>query len=186
MGGYLYLVSSLPALSPDQAPPLSPDEFRFHCQGVLSAEDLAELDAVLQGRPGDGRSVFCKEWAAADTQIRNSVAKARGAKLGVEAKPFLKSHSGYRVWLDKEVSDALAKANPLACEIALDGARWKVVDDLARADAQGLAAVLAFAVKLRLASRWGAMEEAAGRARLDGLVEQLERDAEKSGATDFK
>ena len=60
------------------------------------------------------------------------------------------------------------------------------MDDLARADAQGLAAVLAFAVKLRLASRWGAMEEAAGRARLDGLVEQLERDAEKSGATDFK
>jgi hypothetical protein len=186
MGSYLYLVSSLPALSPDQAPPLSPEEFRFHCQGVLSAEDLADLDAVLSGRPGEGRSAFCKDWAAADTQIRNSVAKARGARLGVESKPFLKSHAGYRVWLDKEVTDALAKTNPLACEIALDAARWKVLDDLARADAQGLPAVLAFAAKLRLASRWGNMKEEAGRARLDALVEQLESDAAKSGATDFK
>lgn len=186
MGGYLYLVSSLPALAPDAPPPYSPEEFRFHCQGVLSAEDLAELDAVLAGRSAEGHSSFCREWAAADTQIRNSVAKARGAALGVEAKPFLKSHSGYRVWLDKEVTDALAKSNPLACELALDAARWKVVEELAREEASGLPAVLAFAVKLRLAARWGAMKEEAGRARLDQLVEQLEHNAAQSGATDFK
>jgi hypothetical protein len=98
----------------------------------------------------------------------------RGAKLGVEAKPFLKSHPGYAVWLDKEVTDALAKASPLAREMGLDLARWKFVEDLARADASGLPAVLAFAVKLMLAARWAAMNEEAGRARLEQLVSELE------------
>ena len=110
-------------------------------QGVLADADLAELDWVLAGRAAEGHSAFAQAWAAGDAQIRNTAAKARGAKLGVEAKPFLKSHPGYAVWLDKEVTDALAKASPLAREMGLDLARWKFVEDLARADASGLPAV---------------------------------------------
>ena len=186
MGGYNYLVSSLPALSLEAPPPFMPDEFRFKCQGVLSRADLAELDLLLAGKSAEGRTAFSKAWAGGDAQIRNTAAKARGAKLGVEAKPFLKSHPGYAVWLDKEVSDALAKANPLDREMGLDGARWKFVEDLARTDAFGLPAVLAFAVKLTLVARWAAMKEEAGRARLEQLVSQLEENAASSGAADFK
>ena len=186
MGLYHYLTSSLPALSLEAPPPFTPDEFRFKCQGVLGKGDLAELDLVLAGRAAEGRSAFARAWAGADAQIRNTAAKARGAKLGVEAKPFLKSHPGYAVWLDKEVSDALAKASPLARETGLDLARWKFVEDLARADASGLPAVLAFAVKLMLATRWAAMKEEAGRERLEQLVSQLEENAAQSGAASFK
>ena len=186
MGGYEYLVSSLPALSLAAPPPFGPDEFRFKCQGVLGDADLAELDLVLAGRAAAGRSAFAQAWAAGDAQIRNTAAKMRGAKLGVEAKPFLKSHPGYAVWLDKEVSDALAKASPWAREMGLDQARWKYVEDLARQDATGLPAVLAFAVKLTLVARWAAMKEEAGRARLEQLVSQLEENAASSGAADFK
>ena len=186
MGRYHYLTSSLPALSLEAPPPFTPDEFRFKCQGVLGKGDLAELDLVLAGRAAEGRSAFARAWAGADAQIRNTAAKARGAKLGVEAKPFLKSHSGYAVWLDKEVSDALAKASPLARETGLDGARWKYVEDLARADATGLPAVLAFAVQLMLAARWAALQEEAGRERLEQLVSELEESAAAGGAADFK
>ena len=186
MGLYHYLVSSLPALSLEAPPPFSPEDFRFKCQGVLGKADLQELDLVLGGRAGDGRSAFARAWSGADAQIRNTAAKTRGAKLGVEAKPFLKSHPGYAVWLDKEVTDALAKASPLAREMGLDLARWKFVEDLARADASGLPAVLAFAVKLMLATRWSAMKEEAGRERLEQLVSQLEENAAQSGAASFK
>ena len=186
MGLYHYLVSSLPALSLEAPPPFSPEEFRFKCQGVLGKGDLAELDLVLAGRAGQGQTAFARAWAGADAQIRNTAAKMRGAKLGVEAKPFLKSHSGYAVWLDKEVSDALAKASPLAREMGLDQARWKLVEDLARKDASGLPAVLAFAVKLMLAARWAAMKEDAGRERLEQLVSRLEENAAQSGAASFK
>ena len=186
MGFYQYLVSSLPALSLEAPPPFSTDEFRFKCQGVLSKGDLAELDLLLAGQSAEGSTAFSKAWAGGDAQIRNTAAKARGAKLGVEAKPFLKSHPGYAVWLDKEVTDALAKASPLAREMGLDLARWKFVEDLARTDASGLPAVLAFAVKLMLATRWSAMKEEAGRERLEQLVSQLEENAAQSGAASFK
>jgi len=186
MGFYQYLVSSLPALSLEAPPPFAPADFRFKCQGVLSTADLAELDLLLAGKSAEGRAAFSKAWAGGDAQIRNTAAKARGAKLGVEAKPFLKSHPGYAVWLDKEVTDALAKASPLAREMGLDLARWKFVEDLARADASGLPAVLAFAVKLMLATRWSAMKEEAGRERLEQLVSQLEENAAQSGAASFK
>ena len=186
MGFYQYLVSSLPALSLEAPPPFSPDEFRFKCQGVLSKGDLAELDLLLAGQSAEGSTAFSKAWAGGDAQIRNTAAKARGAKLGVEAKPFLKSHPGYAVWLDKEVTDALAKASPLAREMGLDLARWKFVEDLARTDASGLPAVLAFAVKLMLATRWSAMKEEAGRERLEQLVSQLEENAAQSGTASFK
>ncbi|NLG35756.1 MAG: DUF2764 family protein [Lentisphaerae bacterium] len=185
MGGYTYLVSSLPALSLEAPPPFSPEEFRFKCQGVLSEEDLAELDLLLAGEAESGRSGFSQAWAAADAQIRNTAARARAAKLGVEAKGYLHSHPGYAVWLDKEASDALAKANPMARELGLDGARWKFVEELALADAYGLPAVLAFAVKLMLAARWASFSEEAGRERLEQLVSQLEKNAASSGAADF-
>lgn len=186
MGGYHYLVSSLPALSLEAPPPFSPEEFRFHCQGVLSGGDLAELDLLLAGRASEGRAAFSRAWAAGDAQIRNTAAKVRGAKLGVEAKPFLHGHPGYAVWLDKEVTDALAKASPLVREMGLDAARWKFVEELALADASGLPAVLAFAVKLMLVSRWSAMKEEAGRERLEQLVSQLEANAAQGGAMGFK
>jgi len=186
MGGYNYLVASLPALSLDAAPPFSPEEFRFHCQGVLSDADLAELDLLLAGRAAEGRTAFSRSWAAGDAQIRNTAAKMRGAKLGVEAKPFLHSHPGYTVWLDKEVSDSLAKANPLVRERGLDVARWNWVEDLALADPSGLPAVLAFAVQLMLVVRWSAMQEEAGRERLEQLVSQLEENAAQGGAMGFK
>ena len=185
MGGYNYLVSSLPTLSLDAPPPFTPEEFRFQCQGVLNKSDLAELDCLLAGRAEEGRSAFSQAWAAADTQIRNTAAKTRAGRLGIEAKPFLRSHRGYAVWLDKEVTDALAKANPMDREIGLDGARWKFVEYLAQRDARGLSAVLAFAVKLMLVARRAAFTEEAGGARLEELVSQLEQNAASSGAASF-
>ncbi|MDR0993902.1 MAG: DUF2764 domain-containing protein [Verrucomicrobiota bacterium] len=182
MGGYNYLVSSLPALALGSPPPFTPEDFLFHTQGVLSEADQAELAAVLSGHPERGYSGFARMWSAGDTQIRNTIAKARGAKLGVEVKPFLHSHPGYSVWLDKDVSDALAKSNPLESEMGLDAARWKYVDDLALADPTGLPGVLAFAVKLMLVSRWSGMDEKAGRERLEQLVSDLEEQAPQAGS----
>lgn len=186
MGGYHYLMSSLPALSLDAPPPCTPEEFRFRCQGALSAEDQRELALLLEGRAGEGASRFCRDWAAADAQIRNSAAKVRGSRLGVDPKPFLRSHEGYRVWLDRAVGEALGKPNPLARERGLDEARWAVAEDLGKADPTGLAGVLAWAVQLTLAARWAGRNDAEGKARLERLVQDLEDRAAKSGATDFK
>ena len=89
------------------------------------------------------------------------------------------------MWLDREVSDALAKANPLEREMGMDGARWKFVEELALEDASGLPTVLGFAVRLILAERWAAMQEEAGREQLEKLVSQREENAAECGAMDL-
>jgi Protein of unknown function (DUF2764) len=52
--------------------------------------------------------------------------------------------------------------DPHARELLLDRLRWTLLDELAARPAFGLQAVLAYGLKLRLAEKWAAMDEAAG------------------------
>lgn len=177
---YHYIVASLPTLVLGEPPPFSAEEFRARCGGVLSEGDLAEMDAVLSGQPGDrGVSDFTRAWLGADAQIRNAAARFRGGKLGVESKSFLREHFGFNGWLEKSVADAFAKPNPLEREMELDLVRWQFLDEQATRAPFSLAAVLAFAIKLKLAARWAAMKEPAARERLEAWVAGLEQEPAK-------
>ena len=77
------------------------------------------------------------------------------------------------------VTDALARPTPLERTVELDRCRWHVAEDLARRDPFGISAVLAFAVKLRIAQRWAAMSDETGRARVE---EEVRRNTEAPAA----
>ncbi len=171
---HYYLVASLPTLVLGEAPPLTVEAFQFSCTGVLDSDELCELGLVLSGRAGEGSSSFAQSWFGADTQLRNAAARFRGTRLGVESRGFIKDHPGFSAAVEKAVTDAFAKGNPLEREMALDRCRWQMLEDLAREDSFGLAAVLAFAVKLQLASRWAQMKDEAGQKRVEELVDQME------------
>ena len=55
-------------------------------------------------------------------------------------------------------------------EQALDRCRWHVVEELALPDPFGLAAVLAFAIKLRIAERWAALNETVGERKVEDFI----------------
>ena len=171
---YYYLVASLPTMVLGENPPVTPEAFRFSCTGVLKEDDLWDLDAVLAGRPDQGSSEFARDWFSAEAQLRNAAVRLRGTRLGVEARGYLKDHPGFSVAVEKAVADAFAKGNPLEREFALDRARWQVLDELTLRDTFGLPAVLAFAVKLQLASRWAQMKDDEGQKRVEELVGKME------------
>lgn len=171
---YYYIVASLPTLVLGEPPPYSGAELLRHVANVLEAEDLAELALVLEGREADGRSAFAREWVGTDAQIRNAIVRTRAAKLSLEARPYLREHPGYDVSIEKAVADAYAKPNPLERELSLDRLRWKHLEDRVAQEPFSLAAVLAFAIRLRIAARWAALEERAGRAKLDELLKTHE------------
>jgi hypothetical protein len=172
---YNYLVASLPSLSLETAPPFTVKEFVFHAQGVLDAADHRDLQAVLDGRAGV--SAPARRWHDLDTQLRNAVARYRAAQWGVDARTLQRPHAGFDVFLEKSAADALARPHPLERELALDRCRWYLLDQLAREDAFGLAAVLAYAVKLQLAERWSAIKDEPGQQALNRLIsENLERE----------
>jgi len=169
---YYYLVASLPSLVLGEPPPLNMERLRFSCSTVLEPEDMAELERIAAGRDEECSGAFMQAWRDAEYQLRNAVAAVRAHRRNVEAQPHLREHRGFRVWIEKAVTDAFAKPNPAEREMALDRLRWQILDELSRQDPFGVGPVLAFALKLRMAERWARLDAAAGRRMLDGFVQQ--------------
>jgi hypothetical protein len=167
---YYYLVASLPSLVIGEPPPFDSASLSARFANVLSKEDVEELQRVVDGRVEDGASGFSKRWTDTETQIRNAIVRIRAAKYTMEPGQSLRSHAGYDMSIEKNVVDAYAKANPLERELALDYFRWGRLDDLTRDDPFGFGAVLAFAVRLKMAERWAGLTEQEGLRRVDEIV----------------
>jgi hypothetical protein len=170
---YVYLVASLPWLNLTEAPPLTVEEFRFRCQGVLTPEDLEELDRVLAGRWDELTSSFGVRWASGEKQLRNAVARVRAAHYNVDPREQLRPHSFFFGTVENGVTDAYTRGNPLERELAIDRCRWNLSNDLALDEPFGLGRVLGFALRLTLCTRWSSLKDEAGRARVEELVNAL-------------
>ena len=175
---YYYLVASLPSVSLDDPSPIAEEELLDRCSRFLAAAEMDELKRILAGRYDECVTPFALKWRHAETQLRNAVARARAASRGVEAAPYLKSHAGFDVALEKTVAEAFSKSSPLEKEMELDRFRWRLLDDLVFAEAFEFSAVLAYALKLRIAARWAGRTDEAGRMRLEenlALFQTLEK-----------
>lgn len=168
---YYYLVASLPLPVLGDPPPMTVEDFCTRSATVLEEEDRRELDLVLEGRSGEGASTFARKWHALDTQIRNALARVRAGRRSVDAAAYLRDHEGFVVSIEKAVTDAYTKPNPMETERAIDRCRWTLLNDLAREEPFGLSAVLSFAVRLQIASRWAGLVIETGGQRVDELIE---------------
>lgn len=168
---YYYLIASLPGITLDASPRLTLDAFRSLCEDHLSPGDAAALERVLdvEAGPAVGHP-FTERWSARETQLRNAAARLRAAKRQQDAGTFLRDHTGFDVGLEDGVEEAFNQPNPLARERALDQLRWRVLDELAGTDPFGSSAVLAYAVKLKLAARWASMNAKQGQAKISAAI----------------
>ncbi len=163
-----YLVSSLPHLRLGEKPPMSAEVFRAACAGHLSADEMPAIEAALENRePSAG--IASRQWNA-EVQLRDAVIRLRAKNRGVDAAPFLKAHDGFSVAIEKRVTDAFARPDPLEQELALDRARWNLSDELALTEPFGFPGVLAFAIKVRIAERWAALDEDTGKETVEKLI----------------
>lgn len=180
---YEYLVASLPMLFPGDPPPFSVESFRLQCRGLLSERDAEMLDRVLDGRAGPEDPAPVRDWVRVDRQVRNASAEARAGSWQADARPFLRAHPGLDVAIREAVEDAFSKSSPLDRERALDRVRWQALEDLARSDPFGRAAVVAYGLKLRIAERWAAWSAEAGRAERDRLLDRAVRSENEKAST---
>jgi hypothetical protein len=167
---YYYFVASLPSLVLGSPPPLRMDDFRAHADRLLAPPDAARVRALLAGDTAAAGGGLPERWAATEGQLRNATARTRAARLEMDAAPFLQAHAGFSQAIEMAVLDAYAKPNPLERELHLDRFRWSLLDEFARGEPFGMAAVLAYALKLRLCERWAALSDEAGRTRLKDAV----------------
>ncbi len=164
-----YLVSSLPYLRFGEKPLTSRAAFLTACTGWLTDVDVAVLEAVLENSCPPDRDI-ARQWWAGEVELRDAVVRVRAKNRGADAGRFIKPHDGFNVAIEKMVTDAFTRANPLEQEIEIDRARWVLADELALSAPFGFSGILAFAVKLRIAERWAKMDEKTGQDRVEELV----------------
>lgn len=162
MSNALYLLASLPMLKLGDQPPLSIEELRYRCTGVMSEQELSAFDALVAGE--DHEDSFVASYYAHETQLKNVAGRLRAAAWGPDVRFSERSFVGFDVTFAKMVSDAFAKTDPLEREMDLDKARFWLVDELAGTCEDSIAAVYAFTVKLMICCRWNRLSEEAGNA----------------------
>lgn len=165
----LYLISSLPMLSLDTAPGLSPEAFAEACRAQLGAKDAATAEALLRGEAAD--HPFVLAWRDKDALLRNAAARERARRSGTDAARWLRETCGSDRQIDDAVEDAFQEADPLKREKELDQIRWRIAEELQGPDPLDLKAVFAYAVKLALLSRWRALDKNRGQNLFDTLTQ---------------
>ena len=169
---YVYLVASLPTLALTAAPRISSDSLLASSAGVLRPDHWEDLRAIVEDRPQDVRGSELRPYRDADTQLRDALARIRAARAGAAYDPGAHAYGGYDVRCVDAAERALELDDPLERELLLDGLRWTLLGELALSPPFGFQAVLAYALKLRLAEKWAAMDEAEGLRIAAGLADR--------------
>ncbi|MCK9181537.1 MAG: DUF2764 domain-containing protein [Fibrobacteraceae bacterium] len=174
MSAYFYLVSQLPMLRIGEEPPFSSAEFRQKCEGVLTEDELASLDALLAGEPAENS--FVQEFEAREIQMKNVAGKIRAQAWGPDAHFTERSFNGYDVDFAKKINEALSRTSPLEKEEEIDKARFNLADELAGVGEPTVAFIYAFAVKLAICERWAKLSNEAGAAELLNAINENDPD----------
>jgi hypothetical protein len=166
-----YLVASLPYLRFGEKPLTGREAFLAACTDWLAEEDVAVLRAVFENRCSPD-SEIARRWWNGEVELRDAVVRVRAKNRNTDASRFIQPHEGLSLSVEKMVTDAFTRTNPLEQEAELDRIRWAQADDLALAAPFGFAGVFAFAVKLRIAERWAGLDDSAGQSKVEEFIEQ--------------
>jgi len=167
---YYYLVAGLPALSFEGSSPLSFAAFSECCRERLSQADWRGLTELGRGPDHRARHPFVRAWNDLEIQLRNALVRHRAARRHLDAEPYCRPHRGHEATVDKTASEAFSKPDPLQRERALDHFRWAAAEKLAGLNMFSGRAVLAYAVRLKIAERWSTMNEDEGAAGVREIV----------------
>jgi hypothetical protein len=167
---FYYFIASLPEVSLTAPPPWTTDEFLAEARRLVDPATAAELEAIVADGAPSARSELAARWRAAETQMRNALARSRAVRLDLDPSPYLRPHEGFSNYIEHAVIEAFAKPNPLERELSLDRFRWSLLEEWAREQPFGLNALLAYALKLKVSERWGRFGDEDGRRRLAETV----------------
>lgn len=185
MKNYEYIISSLPALSPDSRGGNIPDfsETVSWIKSQCSESDQKAIDTLLGGWDDtcldkdfyvnalSCKNAFIKEYFSFDLAMRNAKVRHINRSLGrPESQDIFMSS-------DDETADMeaiMSKTDILERERAIDNAVWQKIDEINTFKYFDLDTVLGFIAKLHIVSRWATLDEQTGRQMFRELVEGVQ------------
>jgi len=185
MNNYVYIVSSLPVLTPDAA--LDADAVINEILEQLSEHDRETVALLLDGFDGkkltadfyrkalESGSPFLRAWFGFDLDVRNAKARFLNRSLGrPEDKDTVVLDEEERVFDEaRELDEILAGGDILGREKELDEMAWSKIDTLTTFDYFDLDAILGFIAKLKITDRWLKLDPETGRALFRRITEQV-------------
>jgi len=187
MNNYEYIISSLPAISLDWkfGEGTSFDTYVGWIKSQLSGSDIKVVDRLLDGFKDENLTKefyeaalkdsdrFLKEYFTFDLNVRNG--KARFLN-----KAFERPLDQDTIRLDtgefaegQRLDEALNAPDLLSRERGLDSLMWDKINEITTFNYFDLDAILGFIARLRIISRWFALDEKTGREMFRRLVDEV-------------
>jgi hypothetical protein len=168
MEQYYYLISSLPSLRWGESSGITLAQFMELCRHHLNSKDLARLEALTL-RP-DGKIVFPKHstaltWREWDAELRHSMAEKRSQDKAAHRSQCQPSQEN-----KLNVAEIYNHKNPAAREQALDGIRWKRIEELEFGHYFDLNRLYLYKFKLLLQEKWRQRNVEAGYQNFDRII----------------
>ena len=167
MASYYYLMSSLPMLRADGEMPLTYEEFLSRCRGSVS-DQRYEMLSSLSVDSSEGPLV--SDWAAFYGKLKAELTYQRSVRLGrgIPA-PTERDDAAVRA-----VSAAMNEKDPLAAEKLLLAMEFEQLDALVSLHYFDEAALIGYALKLKLLERKTIFRFSEGKAELEGIVASIQ------------
>ncbi|MBP5689564.1 MAG: DUF2764 family protein [Bacteroidales bacterium] len=203
MSNYEYIITSLPVILPDYryADGEGFEGMISEIRTDLSERDNALLDFLLRGFSADEltqdfyaealrhRNRFLREYFRFDLNLRNAKVEYLNRQLGrpegtdvMTGKgtdddtdldiDLMRFQSGEFAEMAK-VEEILAGTDLIAREKGLDDLTWDKINSLTLFNYFDINAILGFVAKLRIADRWLALDEEAGREKFRQLTREV-------------
>ena len=160
MSNLVFLISSLPALSYGQVPPITLDEFINDAKTQLSDRHFQVLEQVdlrkmrSDVKHGDAKAIgeMLNDLQMDISEIRKANTRQRGAKL-------------------KTLPRSIVNANPLEREMQMMHWQWEVLSDLESGKAFSFTEVLVYKLKLQILCRLQSFDKKEGAKVLASVVD---------------
>jgi len=165
----IYLISSLPALNFEAAPPLSKKAFLQSCRDWLNLKECAAVEALLFEKPAE--HPFVTAWMDKETILRNALVQLRARLANKDAILYTRYAHGCDKKIESDVEDAVQHHNPLQKERAIDKIRWEIAEELQGCNPLSIKTIFAYAIKLVIVTRWSKRSSETGKETFGKLSE---------------
>ncbi len=157
MKRYWYFVSTLTSFPFGTPPPVSVEEFDVLCSRFIEKSDLGLLACAEEARKGEysrkmKKSAFLKAYFEFERGMRNALVGLRAKAVKMDAAQWTKPGNISPEAL-RAAQAVQAAADPLQAELTLEHERWKTVERLTAFSFFEMDSVLAYKMKLLIATR---------------------------------
>lgn len=161
MSHYYYFAATLPTLQLGAPAPLSSADFLERCARSIDGRELEALRSAVLLSPREGPPRVCRGvsrlldgYYAWERSFRAALASLRAARLGKPSgAPVVAAPRAEDEAIASQARAALQASTPLEGELAVERARWAVIESLLNYDVFSFEAVAAYRLRLQALER---------------------------------